>query len=98
MLEKEDNKEKIDEMERECARYAKINGFRLNPDRETARRVINGLIENEKKYGKKYCPCRKISGNREEDSKKICPCVYHKDEIEKDGYCLCRLYSANRSA
>ena len=80
-------------IEKEYSEYAKINGFQLNPDRETARRVINGLLENEKKHGKKYCPCRRITGDPKEDSKKICPCYYHKDEIKKDGHCLCRLYT-----
>lgn len=72
--------------------YAKSNGFRLNPDRKTVERIINGLLANEKKYGKKYCPCRRVSGNEEEDSKKICPCAFHKDEIEKDGHCFCNLF------
>lgn len=82
----------VDALEKEYSQYAKINGFQLNPDREIARRVINGLLENEKKHGKKYCPCRRITGNLEEDSKKICPCCYHKDEIKKSGHCLCALY------
>jgi thioredoxin len=72
--------------------YAKSSGFRLNPDKKTVERVIKGLLENEKKYGKKYCPCRRISGDTEEDAKKICPCVFHKDEIEKDGHCFCNLF------
>ena len=72
--------------------YAKSNGFRLNPDKKTVERVVNGLVENEKKHGEKYCPCRRISGDKEEDSKKTCPCVWHKDEIKKDGHCLCNLY------
>ncbi|MDP3883258.1 MAG: thioredoxin [Candidatus Staskawiczbacteria bacterium] len=72
--------------------YAKSNGFRLNPDKKTVERVINGLFLNEKKYGKRYCPCRRVSGNAEEDSKKICPCAFHKEEIEKDGHCFCNLF------
>jgi thioredoxin len=72
--------------------HAKSNGFRLNPDKATVERVVKGLFANEKKYGFKYCPCRRISGNKDEDSKKICPCVWHKEEVEKDGHCLCNLY------
>jgi len=87
------NNEKIDELEKEYSEYAKTNGFQLNPDRAIARRVINGLLENEKKHGKKYCPCRRITGDHQEDDKKVCPCYYHKDEIKKDGHCLCRLYT-----
>jgi ferredoxin-thioredoxin reductase catalytic chain len=72
--------------------YAKSSGFRLNPDKKIVERVFNGLLANEKKYGKKYCPCRRVSGNEEEDAKKICPCVFHKEEIEKDGHCFCNLF------
>ena len=72
--------------------YAKSNGFKLNPDEKTVERVINGLFENEKKHGKKYCPCRRVSGNKEEDEKKICPCAFHREEIEKDGHCFCNLF------
>jgi ferredoxin-thioredoxin reductase catalytic chain len=72
--------------------YAKSNGFKLNPDKKTVERVMNGLLANEKKYGKRYCPCRRVSGNEEEDAKKICPCVFHREEIEKDGHCFCNLF------
>ena len=72
--------------------YAKSNGFRLNPDKKTVERVVKGLFENQKKYGKKYCPCRRVSGDQAEDAKKICPCALHKDEIEKDGHCFCNLF------
>lgn len=89
----DDKQKKIEEQAKEYAEYAKKNGFQLNPDKKTAERVINGLLENEKKYGEKYCPCRRVTGNKEEDTKKICPCFWHKDEINKDGHCLCRLYT-----
>ena len=82
----------INDMIERYDNYAKSNGFRLNPDKKTIERVINGLLANEKKYGKRYCPCRRISGNEEEDAKKICPCAFHKEEIEKDGHCFCNLF------
>ena len=72
--------------------YAKANGFSLNPDKEAVERIVRGLLENEKKHGEKYCPCRRITGDTEKDKKNICPCVYHKDEIEKDDRCLCGLF------
>ena len=88
----DDKQKKIEELEKEYNEYAKNNGFQLNPDKKSVERVINGLLENEKKYGEKYCPCRRVSGNKEEDAKKICPCFWHKDEIKKDGHCFCNLY------
>ena len=72
--------------------YAETNGFKLNPNREVVERIIRGLLENEKKYGQKYCPCRRVSENSEEDKPKICPCSWHREEIEKNGRCLCGLF------
>jgi ferredoxin-thioredoxin reductase catalytic chain len=82
----------MEEMIKNYSEYAKQNGFQLNPDRKTVERVINGLLANEKKNGKKYCPCRRLSGDEEEDLKKVCPCAYHKEEIKKDGRCYCGLF------
>lgn len=76
----------------ESDKHAKENGFRLNPDSKAVERVAKGVFANEAKHGKKYCPCRRVTGDVEEDAKKICPCAYHKDEIEKDGHCLCYLF------
>ena len=77
---------------KEYEEYAQKFGFKLNPNREIVERIIKGLLENEKKYGFRYCPCRRISGNLEDDKPKICPCVYHREEIEKGGRCLCGLF------
>lgn len=72
--------------------YAQKNGFRLNPDRKTVEKLVAGLLANEKRWGAKYCPCRRITGNKEEDRPKICPCQWHREEIEKDGHCFCGLF------
>ena len=83
----------MEEIIKNYSEYAQKNGFQLNPDKKNVARVINGLLENEKKTGKRYCPCRRLSGDQEEDSKKICPCIYHKEEIAKDGRCYCGLFT-----
>lgn len=88
----DNQQEKSEELIKVYENYAQANGFRLNPDSEAVKRIISGLLENERKHGKKYCPCRRLSGNPEEDDKKVCPCAFHKDEIAKDGNCLCRLF------
>ena len=72
--------------------YAEKNGFCLNPDKQILGNLVKALLEREKKFGAKYCPCRRITGNQEEDKKIICPCIYHKEEIQKDGRCLCNLF------
>ena len=86
------DKKEIEEIIKRYENYAKKNGFRLNPDRATVERLIRGLLANEKKYGARYCPCRRVTGNIEEDRPKICPCKWHKEEIERDGHCHCWLF------
>jgi len=66
--------------------------YKLNPDKKVVDEIMQGLAENQKKYGKRYCPCRRVTGDVEQDAKIICPCVYSKDEIEKDGKCFCGLF------
>jgi ferredoxin-thioredoxin reductase catalytic subunit len=72
--------------------YAKKNGFSLNPNKQIVNGIVKVLLAKEKQFGAKYCPCRRITGNKEEDKKIICPCIYHKDEIKKDGKCHCNLF------
>lgn len=68
------------------------NTFRLNPEDKTVARVMKGLVSRKKKYGYEYCPCRLVSGDKDEDAKIICPCVYHEDEVNADGKCHCDLF------
>lgn len=72
--------------------YAESKGFKLNPNRKVVEGVIGGLMARKDSFGEQYCPCRRITGDKEEDKKIICPCIYHEDEIEKDGHCFCNLF------
>ncbi len=83
---------KVRKLIKEYEEYAKKNGFRLNPNKKIVESVIKGLFRNERKFGKKYCPCRRVTGDKEEDKKIICPCIYHKDEIKNQGHCHCMLF------
>ena len=83
------------EIIKNCQEYAKANRFKLNPNEQIVNGIIGGLIKNQERYGKRYCPCRKVSGDKEEDKKNICPCIYGKEEVERLGYCLCRLFIKN---
>ncbi len=73
-------------------KWAKENSFNVNPDKKTVEFLVKSLLEREKKFGKRYCPCRRITGNKKEDKKIICPCIYMKKEIEEGGRCLCGLF------
>ena len=83
---------KIKKLVHKYKNYAINNGFKLNPDKKIVRGVIKGLFINEKKFGEKYCPCRRRTGIKEVDKKIICPCVYHKKEIKEKGHCHCFLF------
>ena len=91
-IKSEVKEEEIKEIIKWYENYAKRNGFRLNPDRATVERLVKGLLANEKKYGARYCPCRRVTGNIEEDRPKICPCRWHREEIKRDGHCHCWLF------
>ncbi len=73
--------------------FASKNGYKLNPNEKIAEALAKSLVEREEKYGAQYCPCRKISGNLEEDKKIICPCIYMREEIQKEGHCHCGLFT-----
>lgn len=74
-------------------KYASDNGYIINPEEKTVNIVIKGLARNKIKYGEQYCPCRIRTGDPEKDAKNVCPCIFHKDEIENDGICHCRLFA-----
>jgi ferredoxin-thioredoxin reductase catalytic chain len=82
----------VEKIIKDSDNYAKQKGFRLNPDSQAVERIARGLAENEKKYGEIYCPCRRVTGDKQEDKKIICPCAFHLAELEKDGRCLCGLF------
>jgi len=86
------NMENIEEIIKKYEDYSTQDGFKLNENRKIVMGIINGLLDREKKFGERYCPCRRITGDKEEDKKIICPCIYHKDEIKKDGHCHCNLF------
>ena len=85
-------KENIENLIQQYEKYAEENGFRLNPNEKIVEGLTKALLENEKKHGARYCPCRRITGDVEEDKAKICPCVWNKKEIEETGHCHCNLF------
>jgi len=86
------SEEKIEKMTKEYEKYADECGFRLNPTKKVVELIVRRLLENKAKLGEQYCPCRRVTGDKNEDEKIICPCVFHKDEIEKLGHCHCMLF------
>jgi thioredoxin 1 len=79
-------------------KYASSKGYRLNPDEEVVMGILSGLLENEEKYGYRYCPCRPVTGDRQKDLPKICPCKWHEEELEQFGRCHCGLFVKDKQA
>jgi ferredoxin-thioredoxin reductase catalytic chain len=71
-------------------KYAKSQGYKLNPNKEIVDVVIKGLIKNQQKHGVRYCPCVRILFDPAKD--RICPCKPSVEEIEKQGHCHCMLF------
>lgn len=90
-IEMEDQK-KVEELIKEYELYAREKGFKLNPKKEILEMIIRGLIKNEESHGKRFCPCRRVTGVAQIDTKNICPCFFHEEEIKKTGHCLCNLF------
>jgi ferredoxin-thioredoxin reductase catalytic subunit/rubredoxin len=71
---------------------AEETGYRLNPDKDFTLRLVQSLLENEKRYGYWCCPCRLAFGERNKDLDVICPCYYRDSDVEEFGACYCALY------
>ena len=71
---------------------AKSHGYHLTPDPEFLKNLLEGLKQNEERYGYPSCPCRLASGKFEFDRDIICPCDYRDPDVEEHGCCYCALY------
>jgi len=82
----------IDDLYDKLRKEAEIVGYHLNPDVDFTKDLVRGLLENEKRFGYRACPCRLASGNKEEDLDIICPCDYRDPDLDDYGACYCALY------
>jgi ferredoxin-thioredoxin reductase catalytic subunit len=73
-------------------RESEEGGYHLNPDRNFTLQLIQGLLENEKRYGYWCCPCRLGFGEKAKDLDVICPCYYRDSDLDEFGACYCALY------
>ena len=67
--------------------------YKLVDDKEIVAGLANGVMENMKSHGLRYCPCRMTTGDLVNDLKLICPCNFQiqKTYAEK-GECWCGLF------
>jgi len=81
----------INEMRASALKYAKKSGYVLNRNEKQLHQILRGLANNYSKYGSPYCPCVPIY-NEADSVGFICPCAKHKEQLEIDGHCRCRLF------
>lgn len=67
-------------------------GYYFNTDMERVLDLMDALLTNKGRYGYMGCPCRLVSGDRENDRDIICPCVYREPDVAEYGSCYCNLY------
>jgi ferredoxin-thioredoxin reductase catalytic subunit len=67
-------------------------GYLFNKDKERVFELLEALLTNKTRYGYMGCPCRLLSGDKENDKDIICPCVYRTPDVEEFGSCYCNLY------
>ncbi len=82
----------IDRLYEKLRAEAESGGYHLNPDQDMTRRLLNGLLANEKRYGYPSCPCRLASGDKDDDLDIICPCDYRDPDLDDYNACYCSLY------
>lgn len=82
----------IDRLYEKLLGEAQSAGYHLNPDVESVKELVKGLIINERRYGYRACPCRLASGKKEDDLDIICPCDYRDPDLNEFDACYCALY------
>ncbi|QLH75759.1 MAG: ferredoxin:thioredoxin reductase [Methanomassiliicoccales archaeon] len=68
-------------------------GFKFTPDEE----LVDFCLEQElvlyERHGIPFCPCKGLTGVRDEDMKKVCPCIpWHKKHFDRMKRCWCGLF------
>jgi ferredoxin-thioredoxin reductase catalytic subunit len=75
--------------------FAGKSEFQVNPNSEKVNMLIDGVFSCDKNHGMKYCPCRLIAKDFEEDLKLVCPCnflIHETYKDKEDGECWCGLF------
>jgi ferredoxin-thioredoxin reductase catalytic chain len=67
-------------------------GYFFNTDKKRVMDLMEALLLNKSRYGYMGCPCRLVSGDKENDRDIICPCVYREPDVAEYGSCYCNLY------
>jgi ferredoxin-thioredoxin reductase catalytic chain len=82
----------LEQVRRRAESDAKTYGYYLNPDPNFLKDLLEGLKQNEERYGYPLCPCRLASQRFEFDRDILCPCDYRDPDVQEFGACYCALY------
>jgi ferredoxin-thioredoxin reductase catalytic subunit len=82
----------LNSVEKRARRDARQRGIYLTPDAINLNNLIEGIKDNEDRYGYPSCPCRLATGILELDRDIICPCDYRDPDVAEFGSCFCNLY------
>ena len=85
-------KSEVEKLYERLETEARAGGYILNPNKEDAMALVEGLLKNINRYGYPSCPCRIAEGRRELDLDIICPCDYRDADLTDYGACYCALY------
>ena len=81
------NRNELEALYQKLKKQAEAGGYYLNPDEEFTKKLVKGLLVNEKRYGYIACPCRLAAGEKSEDIDIICPCDYRDADVSEYGTC-----------
>lgn len=71
--------------------------FEIWDDAESVKTLSEGVLENDRNKGLKYCPCRIPTGDEVKDLNLICPCNFKILKTWKEyGECWCGLFVRRR--
>lgn len=79
--------EKLEKYFQDKTKEAKVGGYFLNPDEDFTKSVLEGVLQNEVRYGYGACPCRLAEGIKEKDLDMVCPCDYRDADVSQFGTC-----------
>jgi ferredoxin-thioredoxin reductase catalytic subunit len=86
----------VDLIYRQLDADAESGGYHLGPDEAFVKGLVRGLLENERRYGYRSCPCRLAMGSKEADLDIVCPCDYRDADLDEHNACYCALYVSQK--
>jgi ferredoxin-thioredoxin reductase catalytic subunit/glutaredoxin len=72
---------------------AGVLGYKFTPDVQEAEFLLEQVARNEAAHGMPFCPCKILSGDRDQDLKTVCPCIpFHRKHFDSMKRCWCGLF------